>query len=324
VVIDFGDGFQPVSVAQDPAKYGMYFKRSWVTRRYSGPGKPRSVGTPNYAKKRAYFPMSYSIAEEFLLDSTKTATADVFHTERKRPVVCTLRPMGRGNTDVRKAVLGWVGEAVKEWSLKGSAVGEVDHGGRREIQNKNYLQTMREARIVVTANPTGWEGDSRTWEALASGALVMVDHLECPLPHPLIDGVHVVYYDPMDKDAFLKTLKHYLDRPDEARRIGLQGYVHALQHHRTVNRADYLLHAALFHRDNLPGFQSGREVGANTHKGPQQGRSALRRRRLLGAGSAAGNGTASASGGWSGGGERLPSATYTDADAESGFVGPAF
>jgi hypothetical protein len=188
VVVDFGDGFQPVGIAADPTQYGLYFKRSWVTRKYSKEG-PRAVGVPSYAKKRAYFPLSYSMAEEFLLDASTKQVADVVHVARTRPVVCTLRPAGRGSTDVRKQVLGWVGEAVDAWGLRGSAVGEVDHGGRREIQNKNYLQTMREARVVVTANPTGWEGDSRTWEALASGALVMVDTLACPLPFPLIDKV---------------------------------------------------------------------------------------------------------------------------------------
>ena len=267
VVVDFGDGFQPIGIASDPTQYGLYFKRSWVTRKYPGGGKSRSVGVPAYAKKRGYFPMSYSMAEEFLLDSSTKQVADVVHVARTRPVVCTLRPAGRGNTDVRKQVLGWVREAVDDWSLRGSVVGEVDHGGRREIQNKNYLQTMREARIVVTSNPTGWEGDSRTWEALASGALVMVDTLACPLPYPLLDKVHVVYYDPTDKEGFLKLLKYYLDRPDEARRIGLAGHAHASRHHRTVNRADYLLNVALFHKDKLLKAKPGETT--------------MRRRRLL-------------------------------------------
>lgn len=268
VVVDFGDGFQPVGIAADPTQYGLYFKRSWVTRKYPKGGASRVVGVPSYAKKRGYFPLSYSMADEFLLDAATQQLADVANAARTRPVVCTLRPAGRGSSDVRKQVLGWVRGAVEQWGLRGSAVGEVDHGGRRELQNKNYLQTMREARIVVTANPTGWEGDSRTWEALASGALVMVDTLACPLPFPLIDKVHVVYYDPTDEAGFLRLLKHYLDRPDEAKRIGLAGHAHAIQHHRTVNRADYVLNVALLHKDQL--------------LTPKAGETTLRRRRLLG------------------------------------------
>ena len=66
--------------------------------------------------------------------------------------------------------------------------------GRRVIQNTNYLDTMRQARVVVTSNPTGWEGDSRTWEALASGALVMVDTMVVPTPFPLKDKVRNISY----------------------------------------------------------------------------------------------------------------------------------
>ena len=93
---------------------------------------------------------------------------------------------------------------------------------------------------MVTANPTGWEGDSRTWEALSSGAMIMVDHMRTPIVHPLIDGVHVVLYDPTNRTDLESKLVYYLSRPIEAKHIGLQGYVHALRYHRTINRADYL------------------------------------------------------------------------------------
>jgi hypothetical protein len=43
-----------------------------------------------------------------------------------------------------------VHEAVKNWDLKGSAVGEVDHGGRREIQNKNYLQVRNRKNYTLS------------------------------------------------------------------------------------------------------------------------------------------------------------------------------
>jgi len=36
---------------------------------------------------------------------------------------------------------------------------------------------MREARIVVTCNPSHWEGDFRLFEAMLSGALVFVDEM---------------------------------------------------------------------------------------------------------------------------------------------------
>ena len=138
-----------------------------MSRRYDSQKKTRTAATPNYAKKRAYFPISYSIAEEFLMASSKEAkmkelkpppgvilkshnqsdsvsssssswppvafpnpTANVFYGfARDRSVVCTLRPAGRGSMDVRKSVLKWVAEAAKEWGLHRFIAGEVDHGG---------------------------------------------------------------------------------------------------------------------------------------------------------------------------------------------------
>ena len=47
---------------------------------------------------------------------------------------------------------------------------------------------MLPSKIVVTCNPTGWEGDYRTWEALTSGALILVDKMITPLINPLITG----------------------------------------------------------------------------------------------------------------------------------------
>ena len=36
--------------------------------------------------------------------------------------------------------------------------------------------------------------DFRLMEAMASGALIFVDHMYTPRPHPLIDNKHIVYY----------------------------------------------------------------------------------------------------------------------------------
>ena len=36
--------------------------------------------------------------------------------------------------------------------------------------------------------------DFRLMEAIASGALILVDRMYVPRPYPLIEGVHIVYY----------------------------------------------------------------------------------------------------------------------------------
>ena len=42
------------------------------------------------------------------------------------------------------------------YSPGGTVIGEVNNGHRKEI-NELYFRTMREARIVVTCNPSHWE-----------------------------------------------------------------------------------------------------------------------------------------------------------------------
>jgi len=66
------------------------------------------------------------------------------------------------------------------------------------------------------------EGDFRLWEAMSTGALVFVDEMHTPLPHPFLDGVHLVVYDNSDKGNFLAKLKFYLDNPADLRRVAYQ------------------------------------------------------------------------------------------------------
>jgi hypothetical protein len=156
IVVDYADSAQPLPMAQDPAAYGIYFKQSWVTRQYEG--EKRTVSTSPHGKKRAYFPISYSIAEEFLLSSTAedptssaprdwppvtfpTSTADIFDGfTRDLRVVCSLRrnPFGSPN-DVRTKVRQWVADASKKWKIQPFVAGQVDNGNREIIQNGNYL-----------------------------------------------------------------------------------------------------------------------------------------------------------------------------------------
>ena len=62
--------------------------------------------------------------------------------------------------------------------------------GRSTIQNA-YFDKCKDSKIIVHCQPFGWEGDFRTFEALASGALVISDKSYSMQHHtyPLIDGV---------------------------------------------------------------------------------------------------------------------------------------
>jgi hypothetical protein len=116
-----------------------------------------------------------------------------------------------------------------------------DTGGHRKTLDNSYFGLMRRAQIVVTCNPSFWDGDFRLFEALSSGALVFTDELHTPVPYPLVDGVHLVVYDHADRSDLERKLRYYLARPEEAARVAANGLAHVLRHHRAVSRVDYVL-----------------------------------------------------------------------------------
>ena len=103
---------------------------------------------------------------------------------------------------------------------------------------------MHNSRIIVTVNPASWEGDFRLWEAMATGALIFVDPLFVPHQWPLLDGKHVIYYSNQNKTDLWTKLDYYRAHPDIARKIAINGYLHAMTYHRTVSLVDYVLRTA--------------------------------------------------------------------------------
>ena len=219
-------------VMDDAASYLAYFKRSWVDKRDAVPSK---ASNSRHSQSKSYFPMPYALADEYV-DSDKLG--DVVGA-RPIDVVCTLRDNrgGRGRT------LKWLKEYARDKKLHDVRLGQLSSAGRTVIDT-GYLSTMRRAKVVVTCNPTGWEGDFRLFEALSSGALVMVDRMGTPYHHPLLDGEHVVYYDHTNKTDLLDKLEHALKRPHWARKVGVKGYAHVLRHHRSVSWVDFFLRTA--------------------------------------------------------------------------------
>jgi hypothetical protein len=117
---------------------------------------------------------------------------------------------------------------------------QADTGTRVDV-SKLYFENMYNSKIIVTVNPSEWEGDFRLWESMASGALVFVDPVFVPHEYPLLHGVHVIYFDNQDKNDLWTKLDYYLEHPQEARQIAVRGYLHAMKHHRTVSMMDYIL-----------------------------------------------------------------------------------
>src|SRR6266702_2539822 len=86
----------------------------------------------------------------------------------------------------------------------------------RDVFDSDYLSALKRTKIVLTANPDQWEGDSRTWEAIANGALVFVDRIYTPHRFPLINKEHVVEFNRYDLSSLRDKIEYYLNHPEEA------------------------------------------------------------------------------------------------------------
>lgn len=240
IVLDEFDGPSPLfnparSIAEYAAVYGsreaqwydMYFKRSFVRRRDGV-----FVGYPHLTVRDVY-PLTYSIAEAYIPHR--------FNLQRDIDILCTLR--GHAGMKTRLRVQEWVAAYGIERNISNVVSKQVTPGERKGISMK-YFQQMSNAKIIVTVNPSSWEGDFRLWEALASGALIFVDPLFVPHPFPLIHEEHVIYFSNQDQADLVRKLDYYRSHPEEAARIAHNGYAHAMKHHRTVSMIDYVLRTA--------------------------------------------------------------------------------
>ena len=93
----------------------------------------------------------------------------------------------------------FIKDNFSNYNIHVGIIGKAGRVGRTTIQ-KPYYERMFNSKIVVTCNPKDWEGDYRTWEALSSGALVMVDKMLTPIVNPLIDKEHIIFYDKNNLD----------------------------------------------------------------------------------------------------------------------------
>ena len=100
---------------------------------------------------------------------------------------------------------------------------------------------MLNSKIVVTCNPTHWEGDWRLFEALSCSPLVMVDEMTTPVKNGFIDGEHLIYFSINKLDDLFAKIVYHLENLDNSQTIATSGYRHALKYHTAKNRMDEIL-----------------------------------------------------------------------------------
>jgi len=231
IMMDFGDDPHSIFDRND-FRWALYFKRSHVDR--------PAMKDVNYGKL-PIIPTAYGV-----IDAMVEPPAD--HNENRQialsclfeDAVCSYEIFTQGRGRLLEFAKGLA--ARYDYPMQIGPVSDCGPEGRQVI-NDTYKRCLYNSKIVLTANPDRWEGDSRTWEAICSGALVFVDRMCQPIPHALIDGEHVVFYD-LSTEGFEeleRKIVYYLEHDEERAQIGQQGRAFALQHHRSINRIDEMI-----------------------------------------------------------------------------------
>jgi hypothetical protein len=289
--------FSPTSTREEYiAKYGgpaqpwyhMYFKRSFV-RRHNGVFQ----GYPHVVQRDVY-PMVYAIAEAYIphhfnnhreIEILCTLRGSVHMTTRLR-VQEWVAEYGqtRAIKNIISSQVGVLWGFMLHFPLMfvlNFVFAQVNTASRTTV-SMQYFQQMYNSQIIVTVNPANWEGiiyssfcfqfsnnlscvffsnvitgDFRLWESMATGALIFVDPVFVPHPYPLLDGIHVVYFSNSNKSELFDKLDYYRSHREEARRIAINGYLHAMKFHRTVNLIDYILRTVHWGNVTLNRLYSG-------------------------------------------------------------------
>ncbi|MCP4268493.1 MAG: glycosyltransferase [Candidatus Brocadiaceae bacterium] len=185
-------------------------------------------------------PIDYAALDEYYLPQPENRTIDLAY-------LCTPKPFEKRRMLVYRL--------LKDANIPNSIIGNVTKGdghGRKAIfyprENNSfikYLQTIHQSKIVFTAFPDNHDGDSRIWEAFASGALVFMDTSFIPTAFPLIDKEHCIQFDATNAESVrmaISQAKYYLKNENEEKRekIANAGYHFVKQHHHAKNRIEQI------------------------------------------------------------------------------------
>jgi hypothetical protein len=219
-----------------------YFKRSVV--RYDTDGRPSFVDYP-----RTIVPISYAITREYL----ERAVPPGWDDHRPIDVSCFFEP-AKGTTLSRQTVAERISNPSRQharaqdrWSTRVGLTGKIGVEGRNNFQEE-YFDQMRRTRVVVTCNRVpDWEGDYRLFEALASGAMVMVNTMLTPVRNRFIDCRHLVCF--RNLDDLEDKLYYYLENEDQRLAVAQRGFDHAMKHHKVSDRIEEMV----AHVESCPG-----------------------------------------------------------------------
>ena len=222
IKIDYSDNAFNVKDGNKSNCY-KYFKRSVVDKK-----NERIVNNNT-------IPISYCIKNETL------NFKNLFDYKRDFDISIFFNTNANGGFNhYRHKVAKFIKDNFSNYNIHVGIIGKQGRIGRTTIQ-KPYYERMFNSKIVVTCNPKDWEGDYRTWEALSSGALVMVDKMLTPIVNPLIDKEHIIFYDKNNLDDLKQKIIFHLNNDNLREKIAKNGNDFVLKYHKTSDRIDEIL-----------------------------------------------------------------------------------
>ena len=109
----------------------------------------------------------------------------------------------------------------------------------RRVYPKEEIATIySQSKIVFNCSVNG-DLNMRVFEALASGTMLVTDHIENGLDDICEDGVHLVTY--RDERSLLERVRHYLEHDDEREAIAEAGMQLVLDKHTYYHRVKEIL-----------------------------------------------------------------------------------
>ena len=215
----------------------VYVKRSWPI------GFLREPREPTHPR---LFPMDYGLLNEYF---------EVLPHDRKTFDVACLFPPNPQNGMRRYTMLEELSAARSRFGTShiGNPTTSAQRGRRAILrppeQNPwlTYLGILKRARIVFTARPDCWDGDSRTWEAFASGAMVFIDRSFIPDAYPFMHERDCFVFNAHSRQSIRNAVDaavYYLAHESERSQIARRGYRFALAHHKPQDRIRRILRYA--------------------------------------------------------------------------------
>jgi spore maturation protein CgeB len=115
----------------------------------------------------------------------------------------------------------------------------------------DYVEHLLDSKLVVVTQRDEWEDNLRLYDSLASGALVLTDHMHT-LPAGFVNKTNILVYD--SPQSLRRLIRYYLHPNNSKKRnaIAKSGWKLAMSRHRSFHRVEQILFGQAMTLPDLP------------------------------------------------------------------------